>query len=359
MEKPEIISMIKELSDAYGASGFEDEAIRTARRYAADVADHVEEDSIRNLFIYRKENTGKKPVLMLDAHSDEVSFIIQAIRPNGTLDFLPLGAWVPNTVPAHKVKIRNKDGKYISGVVASVPPHFMTAAEKGKETGIDQMVIDVGATSKEEVVRDFKIGVGAPVVPDVKAEYNEENGVFLGKAFDCRIGCAVLLEVLHRLAGKELAVDIVGTLTSQEEVGERGAMAAVGHVKPDIAIAFEGAPADDTFTPEYKIQTGLHRGPMLRHIDIGMITNPRFIRYALDVAEEKEIPVQEAARRGGGTNGAVIHVSNGGVPTIIISVPVRYTHSHHCFTAIDDFEKTVDLATAIIEGLNEQKIKEF
>lgn len=352
-------TMIEELSNAFGASGFEDEVLTVARRYAQGMTSHIEEDSMRNLFLYRKENDGQHPVLMLDAHSDETSFIVQAIRPNGTLEFLPLGAWTPNTVPAHKVKIKNRDGKYISGIVASTPPHFMTAAERSRETTIDQMVIDVGATSKEEVIRDFKIGVGAPVVPHVTAEYNEANGVWLGKAFDCRIGCAVVLEVLRRLAGKKLAVDVVGTLTSQEEVGERGAKAAIGRVKPAIAIAIEGAPADDTFTPEYKIQTGLHRGPMLRHMDVGMITNPRFIRYALDIAEEKGIAAQEAVRKGGGTNGAIFHVAEGGVPTIVISVPVRYTHSHHCFTAMDDFEKTVQLVMEVITRLNEEKIKEF
>ena len=83
----------------------------------------------------------------------------------------------------------------------------------GGDTRIDQMLIDVGATSKEEVIRDFKIGVGAPVVPDVEMEYNEVNGVCLGKAFDCRIGCAVVLETMRRLKGKKLNLDVVGTLT--------------------------------------------------------------------------------------------------------------------------------------------------
>ena len=358
MQQEQTIHMIQELSDAFGASGFEDEVTQVARRYAKDFTSRIEEDSIRNLYLHSADHTeDHRPVLMLDAHSDETSFIIQAIRPNGTLEFLPLGGWVPNTVPAHKIKIRNQDGQYISGVVASIPPHY--ASGSSSELRIDQMVIDVGATSREEVIRDFKIGVGAPVVPDVQMEYNETNGVLLGKAFDCRIGCAVVLEVMRRLAGKKLAVDVVGTLTSQEEIGERGAKVAVDRVKPSIAIVFEGAPADDTFMPDYKIQTGLHKGPMLRHMDRSMITNPRFIRFALDTAKELGIPAQEAVRSGGGTNGAMIHVANGGVPTIVVSVPVRYTHSHHCFTAMDDFEKTVQLAVAIAEKLDQNWIESF
>lgn len=352
------IQMIQKLSNAFGAPGFEDDVIQVAREYAKDFAGKIEEDSIRNLYLHRAENSGSRPVIMLDAHSDETGFIIQSIRPNGTMEFLPLGGWVPNTVPAHKVKIKNKENRLISGVVSSTPPHYTSGSAAG-ETRIDQMLIDVGATSKEEVINDFKIGVGAPVVPDVQMEYNETNGVCLGKAFDCRIGCAVVLETMRRLIGQKLALDVIGTLTAQEEIGERGAKVAVDRVKPDIAIVFEGAPADDTFMPEYKIQTGLHRGPMLRHMDRSMITHPRFIRYALDTAEAMGLPVQEAVRSGGGTNGAMIHVGNGGVPTIVVSVPVRYTHSHHCYTAIDDFEKTVQLAVALVKKLDEQTIAGF
>ena len=145
--------------------------------------------------------------------------MVQAIKPNGTLQFIPLGGWVENNVPAHKVKVRNADGEYISGVVASKPPHFMTAEEKGKNLPLSAMVIDVGATSAEEVVKDFKIRVGAPVVPDVTMEYNGKNGVMLGKAFDCRLGCACVIETLKELKGQSLDVDVVGVFSTQEEVG--------------------------------------------------------------------------------------------------------------------------------------------
>ena len=285
--------------------------------------------------------------------------MVQAIKPNGTLQFIPLGGWVENNVPAHKVKVRNADGEYISGVVASKPPHFMSAEERGKNLPLSAMVIDVGATSAEEVVRDFKIRVGAPVVPDVTMEYNEKNGVMLGKAFDCRLGCACVVETLKELKGQNLDVDVVGVFSTQEEVGTRGAQVAAQTVKPDIAIVFEGSPADDTFTPDYLIQTALGRGPMLRHIDAKMITNPRFIRYAIDLGEELGIPVQQAVRTGGSTNGAPIHLSGLGVPVIVIGLPVRYIHTHYCYASFCDFENSVKLAVEIIKRLNAGMIKSF
>ena len=146
---------------------------------------------------------------------------------------------------------------------------------------------------------------------------------------------------------------------NQEEIGERGAFVTRDVVKPDIAICFEGCPADDTFTPDYFIQTAMKKGPMLRHFDKSMVTNPRFQRFSLELGRELGIPVQESVRSGGGTNGGPIHLSNGGVPVIIIGVPVRYIHSHHGFAAMVDYENSVKLAVEIIKRLNDETIKSF
>ena len=126
-KNPETLKMIQELSDAIGPSGFEDEAVNTARKYVEDIA-RVEEDCLRNLYMYRNTNTGDKPVFMLDAHSDEVGFMVHSIKPNGTLRFVELGGWNINSLPSSKVLVRNRDGAYIPGVIAAKPPHFMSAA---------------------------------------------------------------------------------------------------------------------------------------------------------------------------------------------------------------------------------------
>lgn len=354
----ETVQMIADLSNAYGASGFEDDVLEVGRKYGSAYAD-IRENSIRNLYFYRLGNTGKKPLVLLDGHSDEVGFMIQAIKPNGTLQFIPLGGWVENTVPAHKVKVRNSEGKYISGVVASKPPHFMRADERGKPLPIAEMVIDVGASSKEEIDRYYKIQVGAPVVPDVTMEFDEDTGIMLGKAYDCRLGCAAVLETLKQLDGEMLGVDVVGEFSTQEEMGIRGARVGARTLKPDIAIVFEGSPADDTFSPDYLIQNALGKGPMLRHIDNGMITNPRFIRYAIDLGKKLGIPVQQAVRSGGSTNGAAIHLSGDGVPVIVIGLPVRYIHTHHGYASYRDFSQSVQLAVEILRRLNSETIKSF
>ena len=356
--KEENIMMIRELSDAFGPSGFEDEAVRVLRRYAEQYG-RVETDHLNNTYVYRKENKGGRPVLMLDAHSDEVGFMVHSIRPNGTLRVLNLGSWNLNALCSSDVLVRNADGEYIPGILASKPVHFMSASEKangGHIQAYSDLILDVGARSAEEAKEVFRIRIGEPVVPATRFRYDEKRGVMQGKAFDCRIGCASLLSTLDRLEGMELPVDIVGVFSAQEEVGERGCKVAVNHVKPDIAVCFEGCPADDTFTEPYAIQTAFKKGPMLRFMDVSIIVSPRFQRYALDLAEKKKIPVQASVREGGGNNGAVINTALDGIPVIVAGVPVRYIHSMNCFTSYEDFDATAELVSAIARDLTEEII---
>ncbi len=221
------------------------------------------------------------------------------------------------------------------------------------------MSIDIGAASLKEARDVFGIRPGAPVVPDVAFEYDEQHDLMFGKAFDNRLGCAAILATMAELEGEELKVNVVGAMASQEEVGARGAVVTARTVKPDIAIVFEGCPADDTVVPEAEIQTAIHRGPMLRHIDARMITNPRYQRFALDLADALGIPVQEGVRAGGSTNGASIHLSNQGVPTIVIGLPVRYIHSHYGIASHGDFRNAVRLACGIIRRLDAETIRSF
>lgn len=358
MDKQTALKMIAEISNANGVSGFEDDVVAAIVPYAETVGD-TKVDRMRNVFIRRKENTGGRPVVQLDAHSDEVGFMVQAICPNGTLRIIPIGGWVSHNIPAHKVWVRNRYGKYIPGLTASKPPHFMTEQERKAPLDIKDITVDVGAVSREEAIEVYGIRIGEPVAPDVTFTYSEDTDLMVGKSFDCRLGCAAILKTMHELAGKELAVDVVGACASQEEVGVRGATVTAQVIQPDIAIVFEGCPADDTCVEPYMVQTAIKRGPMLRHIDARMITNPRYQRYALDLAEQLGIPVQDAVRSAGSTNGAAIHLTGRGVPTIVIGVPVRYAHTHYGISAYADFDNAVKLACEILKRMDADLVESF
>ena len=350
------IELIEKLCNARGASGFEEEVVEIAREYCADFAT-FKEDSMRNLYIYPNYNKGNRPQVLLDAHSDEVGFMVQAIKPDGTLRFVPIGGWNEKCLPSSKVQIYTSSG-YISGVIAAMSPHLMTAEQRNAPVSYENLTIDIGATSDKNV-KEMGVEIGAPVVPLSPFEYNKEHGVLHGKAFDDRLGVAALLKCLKLLKNEKLSVDIVGVISSQEEVGERGITAAMHNIKPAAAICFEGAPADDTSAAPYMVQDALHGGVMLRHMDRTVICTPRFVSFAREVAKDKGIKVQMAVRSGGGNNGAYIISSNGATPTIVASIPVRYIHTFNSIAAYEDVESCVAFGVEVCRSLNKEIIERF
>ena len=352
----EFLQLIEQLSNARGVSGFEDEVNAIAREYCKDFAT-FKEDSMRNLYIYPKYNKGNRPLVMIDGHSDEVGFMVQAIKPDGTLRVVPLGTWNKQALSSSRVQVHTENG-YIPGVIAAIPPHFQTEAQRNAPVSYDSLSIDVGSTCAEET-RKLGVKIGSIVVPLTNFEYDAERGLMYGKAFDDRLGVAVTLETLKRLQGQKLEVDVVGIVSAQEEVGSRGITAVMHNIKPAAAICFEGCPADDTFTPEYLIQDRLHGGVMMRHMDSTVICTPRFVSFSQKVAENCGIKMQMAVRAGGGNNGAYIVSANGGTPVIVAGVPVRYIHTFHCIAAMDDVESNVELGIALCKQLNDKIIKSF
>lgn len=359
MTKEEQVKLLAALSEANGVSGFEDEVTEVIRSYCADLGE-FKRDSLLNVFVERRENQGGRPRIMLDAHTDEVGFMVQALMPNGLLKFIPIGGWLDANVSAQKVRVRNRKGEYITGVVAAKPPHFTSPEEREKAPKISNMAIDIGASSAEEVREDFGIDIAAPVVPDVDfEELKQKENYVLGKAFDCRIGCAAEVMTLKALEGEKLAADVTAVFSTQEEVGTRGVKVSANRVKPDLAICFEGTPADDTFGESYMSQAALGKGPMLRHIDRSMIANPRLMKYVLELAARESIPCQDGVRSGGGTDGGVIHLADKGIPTVVIGVPVRYIHSHYGIADLGDMQAAAKLAEAICRNIGPEEIRSF
>lgn len=345
--------MIKDLTQAFGAPGFEDDVLEVAKKYVP-AGYSSRRDSILNFYMEKEKNEAL-PTILIDAHSDEIGLMVHGIKPDGTLVFTTLGGWVPAALYAQKMIVKTLDNKFISGVIASTMPHF--GGNASTNPTIEGMTLDIGAASKEEVIDKYKIDIGCPIVPALGFEKCDD--IMISKAFDDRIGCAAVIGVLDQVKDLQLGVNVVGVLTSQEEVGLRGAKVAANQVKPQIAICFEGAPADDTLVAPYMVQTSLGKGPMLRHIDGSMIANPRFLRFALNVAKEKDIPVQVSVRTKGGTNAASFQVSSDGVPTIVIGCPVRYAHSHNSMASMNDYENAVKLAVEIVKALNMEIIAGF
>ena len=347
------IKMMERLSNAFGPGGFEEDVVKVVQKYADGF--QLSMDSMNNVYIGLKGNTGDRPMIMLDAHLDEVGFMVQSIDQKGLLSIVPLGGWITTNIPAHSMIIKNRKNEYIKGIVVSKPPHFMTPEEKeNNKIHMEELRIDVGCTSREEVIELFGIETGDPVVPDVSFSFNEKNGVMSGKGFDNRIGCLAVVETLKKLSEYKLDYDVVGALAAQEEVGTRGAQVTTQVVKPDFAVVFEGSPADDMYYDEYNAQGVLKKGVQIRHMDQSYVSHAGFIHLAQKVGKEKKIKYQSAVRRGGGTNAGKIHLGNQSVPVLVLGIPSRYVHTHYSYAAIEDMDSAIDLAVETILAMDKE-----
>ena len=232
----------------------------------------------------------------------------------------------------------------------------MSAAERGAPLSMDSILLDAGVCSRADA-EALGLEPGLFAVPDVQFTYSDATGLMLGKAFDCRLGCAGLVEVLQTLASKKLCADVVAAFSTQEEVGLRGAKVTSERLRPALAVCLEGTPADDTFTSPDEAQGALKKGVQIRFRDGSMVAHPGFVDFARRVAEEKGIAHQCAVRTGGGTNGGVVHLAPGGVPTLVLGIPVRYAHTHYGYAAACDVEAAIALCAAVIEALTPEALK--
>lgn len=343
MDRQKSIKLISELSNANGAPGFETEVNEVIKSKVSGLS--FETDVLKNAYI----GLGDTNTIMLDAHSDEVAFIVRHIDDNGLISFLPLGGWVDAAVVAQPVLVRGKD-TYHKGIVVSKPVHFMSPEERNAAIDMDNLKIDLGY-SGDDVINLLGIEVGNPIVPAVEFEYNSDNGVMLGKAFDNRLGVAAVIEVMNELFSINESDGVVGAIAVQEEVGGRGAKITARKVEPKYAIMFEGSPADDLYVKGYEMQCKLGGGPQIRHYDGSYISDEYLISIAKESAEELGIEIQHAVRKGSGTNAGPVHVENLGIPCLVIGIPSRYIHTHYSYASIYDYENVVKLAVRIIQKL--------
>lgn len=386
------MDMLKDLTDAFGPSGFEEDVVRAIAKHCSDM--DLVNDAMNNVYIRLEgpvlealadggrwaggccSNSRKLtqisaaarsgslsrecPVIMLDAHTDECGFLVQGIMENGLLSMIMLGGMDLPSLPAHTVLVRTRSGKKIRGIITSRPVHFMTEKDRSAPLDIESMFIDVGASGKKEVL-ELGIRIGDPVVPEVSFSYDPERELCFGKAFDNRMGCACILHTMRELnalrrQGWEPSVDVVGAFAAQEEVGTRGAAVTAAQVQPDLAIVFEGSPADDFYYGKEKSQGALRGGTQIRCMDKSYITNPAFLEYAHELAEKLQIPYQDTVRRGGSTNAGKISLSGRAVPTLVLGIPCRYVHSHYNFCAKEDIRSTVRLAVEVIRNLDGERL---
>jgi putative aminopeptidase FrvX len=347
LAQDQTLELLRRLADAPGPPGFEEPVRKIMAEALKPYAASIRYDGMGSLLATQGT---EGPRIMVDAHMDELGGVIRRITPRGLLTMQMLGGWLDQALVDQRWVIIGSKGP-VHAVTGIRDAHVVPAEERGRVFSRDSLFLDVGAQTESEV-RGMGIEPGSPVVPD--APFTVLNGTsnYLGKGWDDRVGCAVIVEAMRRLASLPHRNQIVYALTTQEEVGLRGAHTAADAVKPDIGIALEAGVTGDVGGHPEESQEKLGAGPGIFLYNNSQIPNRKFTEFVKETAAAAKLPLQFDLVQGYGDDSAEIQKSNGGVPTVCLLVPVRYTHAHNGVMNRRDFDQTVDLLVALLQKLD-------
>jgi putative aminopeptidase FrvX len=346
------LNLLQRLSDAPGPPGAEDPVRAIMVSEMKPFAASIRYDGMGSV-IAQQGATG--PRIMIDAHMDELGGMVRRIAPDGLLTMQMLGGWLDQALVDQRWIILGSKGP-VHAVTGIRDIHIVPADERTRVYPRDSLYLDIGATSKEDAAQ-MGIEPGDPIVPDSPFLVLNGSDNYLGKAWDDRIGCAVVLEAMRRTATLPHANQLFYVATTQEEIGLRGARAAAQIVKADLGLAIEGGIAGDGYVnhPD-ETQAHLGAGPGIFLYDSSAIPNRKLVAFVRQQAAAHNIPLQLDLVQGYGDDSAELQESNGGMPTLNFVVPVRYTHAHNGIVNRQDFDRTVDLMVDVLTHLDQKTV---
>lgn len=335
--------ILKKLSNAHGVSGSENSVMGIVRREVKKHVDEIHEDAMGNLVAVKKGNRFK---IMIAAHADEIGLMVKSIDEKGFLRFVTLGGWYPPTLYNQRVILHGTEGA-VPGVLGGKPPHKMDEEERKKGVKADDLFIDIGAKDRDGVA-SLGVEIGTPGTMD-REVVELANGRLTGKAFDNRVGVAMLISVLQQVKSP---FTIYGVFTVQEEVGLKGAKTSAYTIDPDCAIATDvTVPGDHPGIDTKDVPVEMGKGPVITIVDAsgrGLIASRAMVQWLKSTAEACDIPVQMEVGAGGTTDATAIHLERGGIPSTTISIATRYIHSPVEVVDLDDIEAGIRL---LVEAL--------
>jgi len=322
------IELIKKLTQTYGPSGSEEKVLEVIKEGVKDFCDEITYDALGNM-ICRKAGKGKK--IMVAAHTDEIGLMITHIEDEGFLRFTTIGGVFVEQIVGRRVVFKNG----VQGVIG------VEHLEDKKDFRVEKLYIDIGAKNKEEAQKYVNIGDSASFA----GEFIEAGNRLISKAFDDRIGCYVVIEALKNLKTEN---EVYFVFTVQEEVGTRGAAAAAYNIHPDFAVAVDVTSTGDTPKAK-KMAVSLGKGAAIKVMDRSIIVSPSVREMMIEVAKENNIPYQLEILEFGGTDAGPIHLTKGGIPAGVISIPTRYVHSISEMVDKNDIEASIELLKKVLE----------
>lgn len=344
--------ILESLSNANGVSGSEMRIGNEISFYFKQYCDQVKSDKLGNIVAFKPGNSQKRKntKIMLAAHMDEIGLMVKKIDNNGFILFTNVGGIDERTLLSQEVIVHGN--KEIYGIIGAKPPHLLKEQEKNSSIKIEELYIDVGMSEKEA---KKVISIGDFIT--IKREFKILGRDFVaGKALDNRAGIAVILECMKELQNMSHSIDIYFVATVQEEVGLRGAITSTYHIMPDLGIAIDvGHGRTPELPKEETIELG--KGP---GITLGPNIHPSIHKRFVDISREYNIPYQiEVCPEATGTDAWAIQVTQSGVPTGLLSIPLRYMHTSVELLNMRDIVHSGRLLAFFIASLNEVDMEEW
>ncbi|MGQ4875915.1 MAG: M42 family metallopeptidase [Promethearchaeia archaeon] len=339
-------NILKQLTEIQSCSGNEGKIRKYILQLVEKYCDKVEVDTLGNLHCFingKKEKDDGKLKILLDAHMDEIGFIVRYIDKNGFIRFSQIGGQNVRILPGQIVTIHSSSGNEIIGIIGEKPIHLIEQEEKKKTSKIEDLFIDIGMENKKEVEKFVSIGDYITLKQECTNFYNKNR--FFSKAFDDRAGCFVLIKLIELLAKEKdnLDKDLIFQFASQEEIGVRGATVGAYKISPDLAIVVEVTHAIDFpgINKEKFQDIKLGNGPT---ISVGPNIYPKLSKILIDIAKEKNIPfVIEARPRPLPNDARIIQITKSGIPCAALGIPLRYMHTNVEVIDYKDIIYTIDL----------------
>lgn len=324
--KERLIALLGEYAAIDGVAGHEHAIVERLLADLGSLVDSIEVDRFGNL-IGTIEGPAGAPRLMISAHSDEIGGVVKAIEPDGMIRFERLGGVIESLLVGRAVRIRG-----LRGVVGVKAGHITPPAERLQAPPMRELYVDLGIDSAAEV-ESLGIKVGDAIAYEAPMRRLANPDRLSGKALDNRVACAILVELARRLRGADMGCTLLLVVTVQEEVGLRGAQMVTFKLDPDAAIVVDTMPSggtpDVSATKDLSMRIGA--GPVLTVVSqgggSGMIAQPALRDRLIETADSAGIVYQRGIFYGGNADAAAVHLAREGVPTAVVNIARRYSHS--------------------------------
>jgi len=336
------LDLLAALSNACGLAGDEDEVRQVLRQALASDACEIYTDTIGNLIVRK----GNGPVrVMLCAHMDEVGLMVAGYDDNGFLRFKESGGIDPRVLPGRAVRVGRAG---VPGVIGLPAGHSLDPADRDKVVPPKELLIDIGARSRDEAV-----AVAPPGTPVYFATRFERlsDKIVKGKALDDRVGCLVVARALLEADFRDLT--LLAVFSVQEEVGFRGAQVAAFHLAPGLALAVDGTSSSDVPGVEPPdTSTHLGEGPAISLLDGSIVMHAKLREHLVALAERHGVPHQYRRLTTAGTDSGGIFLQRTGIPSCTMAVPCRYIHGPSSLANTDDIVAAVRLVGLLLESVD-------